>query len=80
MEIGDAIGAMGYALVGLGGLVFVGVFFKNFLPLGIPGHLLSAGQIDVASVAVGLEVSGAFLVAWSEFLDQAILVRGREER
>ena len=75
VEIGDAAGAVGYALVGLGGLVFAGVFFKNFLPLGIPGHLLSAGQIDVASVAVGLEVSGAFLVAWSEFLDQAILVR-----
>ena len=80
VEIGDAVGAMGYGLVGLGGLVFVGVFFKNFLPLGIPGHLLSAGQIDVASTAVGLEVSGAFLVAWSEFLDQAILVRGREDR
>jgi hypothetical protein len=25
-------------------------------------------------VAVGIEVSGAFLVAWSEFLDQAIVV------
>jgi multicomponent Na+:H+ antiporter subunit B len=76
IELGDAIGAAGYALVGLGGLVFVGVFFKNFLPLGIPGHLLSAGQMDVASVAVGLEVSGAFLVAFSEFLDQAIAVSG----
>jgi multicomponent Na+:H+ antiporter subunit B len=74
VELGDAIGAAGYALVGLGGLVFVGVFFKNFLPLGIPGHLLSAGQLDVASVAVGLEVSGAFLVAFSEFLDQAIAI------
>jgi multicomponent Na+:H+ antiporter subunit B len=80
VEIGDAAGAIGYGLVGLGGLVFVGIFFKNFLPLGIPGHLLSAGQIDVASTAVGLEVSGAFLVAWSEFLDQAILVRGRAGR
>lgn len=80
VEIGDAVGAIGYGLVGLGGLVFVGIFFKNFLPLGIPGHLLSAGQIDVASVAVGLEVSGAFLVAWSEFLDQAILVRGTGDR
>ncbi len=74
IEIADAVGAAGYALVGLGGLVFVGVFFKNFLPFGIPGHLLSAGQMDLASVAVGFEVNGAFLVAWSEFLDQTILV------
>jgi multicomponent Na+:H+ antiporter subunit B len=79
VELGDAVGAAGYALVGLGGLVFVGVFFKNFLPLGIPGHLLSAGHIDIASTAVGLEVSGAFLVAWSEFLDQAIAVSDEGE-
>jgi hypothetical protein len=51
------------------------VFFKNFLPLGTAGHLLSAGQMDVASVAVGCEVTGAFLVVWSEFLDQTIFVR-----
>jgi multicomponent Na+:H+ antiporter subunit B len=74
VELGDAAGAAGYALVGLSGLVFAGVFFKNFLPLGIPGHLLSAGQLDVASTAVGLEVSGAFLVAFSEFLDQAVVI------
>jgi multicomponent Na+:H+ antiporter subunit B len=75
LEVGEAVGAAGYAMVGVAGLVFVGIFFKNFLPLGIAGHLLSAGQIDVASVTVGVEVSGAFLVAWSEFLDQAIMVR-----
>jgi multicomponent Na+:H+ antiporter subunit B len=76
-EIADAAGAAGYALVGLGGLIFAGIFFKNFLPFGIPGHLLSGGQIDVASAAVGLEVTGAFLVAWSEFLDQAIVIKSR---
>jgi multicomponent Na+:H+ antiporter subunit B len=76
VEIGEAAGAMGYALVGLAGLVFAGVFFKDFLPLGLAGHLLSAGQIDLASAAVGLEVSGAFLVAYSEFLDQALVVSG----
>jgi multicomponent Na+:H+ antiporter subunit B len=77
LEVGEAVGAAGYAMIGVAGLVITGVFFKNFLPLGIPGHLLSAGQIDVASLAVGVEVSGAFLVAWSEFLDQAIMVRRR---
>jgi multicomponent Na+:H+ antiporter subunit B len=76
VEAGESLGAIGYALVGLGGLIFVGVFFKNFLPLGTPGHLLSAGQMPLASIAVGLEVSGAFLVGWTEFLDQAMLVRG----
>jgi multicomponent Na+:H+ antiporter subunit B len=76
VELGDALGAAGYALVGLSGLVFTGIFFKNVVPLGIPGHLLSGGQLDIASVLVGLEVSGAFLVAWSEFLDQAMVIRG----
>jgi multicomponent Na+:H+ antiporter subunit B len=75
VELSDAVGAAGYALIGLSGLVFVGVFFKNSIPLGIPGHLLSGGQLDVASVFVGLEVSGAFLVAWTEFFDQALLVK-----
>ena len=70
------LGAVGYALLGLSGLVFAGVFFKNYIPLGIPGHLLSGGQLDVASVSVGLEVSGAFLIAWTQFLDQAMLGQG----
>ena len=38
--------------------------------------LLSGGQLDVASVLVGLEVSGAFLVAWTHFFDQALVIRG----
>jgi multicomponent Na+:H+ antiporter subunit B len=79
VEFGDAIGAAGYGLVGLGGLIFAGIFFKNFIPFGIPGHLLSAGQMPLASIAVGLEVSGAFLVGWTEFLDQAMIVQGGEE-
>jgi multicomponent Na+:H+ antiporter subunit B len=80
VEIGDSVGAAGYGLVGLGGLVFVGIFFKNFItPFGVPGHLLSAGQMPLASIAVGLEVSGAFLVGWTEFLDQAMLVKGEAQ-
>lgn len=76
IEAGEAIGALGYALIGMSGLVLAGVFFKDFAPLGATGHLLSGGQMDLASAAVGLEVSGAFLVAFTEFLDQALVVSG----
>jgi multicomponent Na+:H+ antiporter subunit B len=78
-EGGEALGAAGYGLVGLGGLIFTGIYFKNFLPFGIAGHILSAGQMPLASIAVGLEVTGAFLVAWTQFLDQALVVKGGEE-
>ena len=78
VESAEAIGAAGYGLVGMGGLIFAGIFFKNFLPFGMPGHLLSAGQMPLASIAVGLEVTGAFLVGWTEFLDQAMLIKGQE--
>jgi multicomponent Na+:H+ antiporter subunit B len=75
VEIGEAAGAAGYGLIGLGGLVFGSVFFENFLDLGKPGELLSAGTIPLSNIAVGIEVAGAFLLIWSEFLDQAIAVR-----
>jgi multicomponent Na+:H+ antiporter subunit B len=74
LEAMDAAGAAGYALMGVGGLVFASVYLKNFLPLGIPGHLLSGGFIPLNSIAVGIEVTGAFLLVWSEFLDQALLI------
>lgn len=75
MELAEASGAAGYGLIGLGGLVFASVFFKNFLGFGTPGELLSAGTIPLSSMAVGLEVTGAFVLLWSEFLDQALIVR-----
>lgn len=77
MELAEAAGAAGYGLVGLGGLVFAEVFFKNFLGFGTPGELISAGTIPLSSMAVGLEVTGAFVLLWSEFLDQALIVRPR---
>jgi multicomponent Na+:H+ antiporter subunit B len=74
LEMAEAVGAGGYALIGLGGLIFASVYLKNFLPEGHQGVILSAGMIPVNSVAVGLEVTGAFLVTWTEFFDQALIV------
>jgi multicomponent Na+:H+ antiporter subunit B len=73
LESSDSIGAASYVLIGLGGLIFVGTYLKNPLPLGSPGHLLSAGMMPLNSIAVGLEVTGAFLLTWTEFLDQTMI-------
>lgn len=74
LEATESIGAAGYALLGLAGLILAGSYLKNFLPLGTSGQLLSAGMMPLNSIAVGLEVTGAFLLTWTEFLDQALIV------
>ncbi len=74
LEASESLGAAGYALIGLAGLIIAGVYLKNFLPGGSPAKLLSAGMMPLNSIAVGLEVAGSFLVVWTEFLDQALIV------
>jgi len=57
----DSFGAftfLGIALVGYAG----GAFFKNFLPLGTPFHLVSTGTVIWCNVAIGIKV-GACLFA-----------------
>jgi multicomponent Na+:H+ antiporter subunit B len=76
VEVAEASGALAYALVAVGGLVFAGVALFNFLPLGTNGELLSAGTIPVLSVAVGVEVTGAVALILTEFLDQTLLKGG----
>jgi multicomponent Na+:H+ antiporter subunit B len=72
LDAAEAAGAAGFALVGLGGLVFAGAVFENFLPLGTSGDLLSGGTVPLGNVAVGLEVAGAFALILSELLDQPV--------
>jgi multicomponent Na+:H+ antiporter subunit B len=79
LEASEALGAAGYALIGLAGLILASVYMKNFLPLGTPAMLLSAGMMPINSIVVGLEVTGAFLVVWTEFLDQELIVQRGEE-
>lgn len=73
LELLESSGACGYALIGLGGLVFGGVYLENFLPYGTAGQLISAGTMLPISVAIGMEVAGGLLIASMEFLEQALL-------
>jgi multicomponent Na+:H+ antiporter subunit B len=77
VEAAESAGAMAYALVGIGGLVFATAALANFLPFGTTGNLLSAGTIPVLSTAVGVEVAGAVALILTELLDQTLL-RGSE--
>jgi multicomponent Na+:H+ antiporter subunit B len=75
MELGEGVGAGGFALIGLGGVVLAGAFLENFLPSGTPGNLISGGNIPLLNISVGLEVMGATLVILGELLDQKFLSR-----
>jgi multicomponent Na+:H+ antiporter subunit B len=70
----EAMGAGGYVVVGLFGLVASGAFLANALPLGVAGTPLSAGTIPVINLAVGLEVAAGFTLLLSEFLEQTLVL------
>lgn len=73
VEVGEATGALAFALVALGGIVFSGALLGNFLGLRPLGDLLSGGTVPVLSVATGVEVTGALTLILTELLDQALL-------
>lgn len=73
----EAIGAGGYVVIGIAGLIAGMRFLSNFLPLGTVGSLLSSGTITSLSTIVGLEVAGALTLIVSEFVDQRLFVGHR---
>jgi multicomponent Na+:H+ antiporter subunit B len=79
VETAKAGGALGFVLIGLGGLIASGSYLQNFLPLGEPGELVAAGTIPLLSIAVGVEVSGGFVLLLSEFLDQLLVIKRKRD-
>jgi multicomponent Na+:H+ antiporter subunit B len=75
-DVAEAVGAGGFAAVGLTAL-FLGLpYLDNFLPLGSsPGAVDASGTIVLISLLVGIEVAAAFILIVSELLDQALLMR-----
>jgi multicomponent Na+:H+ antiporter subunit B len=77
----DCLGAFMFALVAILGIVLGGSFFLNFLYQkylpGQPLHLVSAGIIPLANIAIGLKVGASlFLIT----LMLSISCKGRECR
>ncbi|HEY7044028.1 MAG TPA: MnhB domain-containing protein [Nocardioidaceae bacterium] len=74
-DVGEAIGAAGYVIVGAVGVVVTGSFLANVLPTGTMGDVNSGGTVFVLNVAVGFEVGSALVLLIARFLDQGLLIR-----
>jgi multicomponent Na+:H+ antiporter subunit B len=74
IEVTKSVGAAGYALIGVAGLIGAGAFFANVVPVGPVGVLQSGGTIPFGNLAVSLEVSAAFVLVFSELLEQTLVV------
>jgi multicomponent Na+:H+ antiporter subunit B len=75
LEASDGLGAAGYVLIGLLGLLAGTSFLSNVVGLGVTGAAVSGGTIQLLNVVVGLEVAGGFAILASEFLDQTSVIR-----
>ncbi|HUD76439.1 MAG TPA: MnhB domain-containing protein [Streptosporangiaceae bacterium] len=72
----EAVGAGGFAGVGILAVILGLPYLNNFLPLGaLPGKIGSSGTIEVISFFVGIEVAAAFILIIGELLEQTLLVR-----
>jgi multicomponent Na+:H+ antiporter subunit B len=72
----EAVGAGGFAAIGVAAVGLGLPFLTNFLGLGsTPGAVSSSGTIALISFFVGMEVAAAFILIVSELLDQTLLVQ-----
>jgi multicomponent Na+:H+ antiporter subunit B len=72
----EAVGAAGFAAVGLAAVLMGLPYLYNYLPLGTkPGAVSSSGTIALISFFVGVEVAAAFVLMIGEMLEQTLLVR-----
>ena len=52
----ESLAGITFVVIGLAGLIWGGSFLQNFLPLGVPNELFSAGVIPIIYIAVGIKV------------------------
>lgn len=79
LEAIEGLGAGAYALIGLAPL-FAGLpLLTNFLPLGKTGTPFASGTIALISFCVGIEVTAAFTLVISTYLNEIVAGGSPEE-
>lgn len=72
VEVTEAFGAGGYAIIGIAPLLAGLPFLCNFIPLGTTGDVFSSGTIALISACVGVEVTASFLLVVYIYLQEII--------
>ncbi len=72
LDAAESTGAGGFVAVGLAGLALGSAFLHNVLPYGRIGFVDSSGTIAVIDSLVGLAVAAAFVLLFTEFLEELI--------
>jgi multicomponent Na+:H+ antiporter subunit B len=80
IEITEAVGAGGYAVIGILGCIMGSWFLQDVLPLGEQNqpNLLSGGTVPLINLSVGIEVAAGFTLLLAGFL-QTLLAREKEK-
>jgi multicomponent Na+:H+ antiporter subunit B len=78
VDLAKSTGAGAYAVIGIVGMLLGTAFLHNFGPLGTSGTLASSGTIGMINAAVALEVTAAFVLLFTEFLEELAVTRVRK--
>lgn len=79
LDFVEGTGAGGYAVIGVVSLLLGTAYLHNFGPLGTAGKLGSGGSIMYLNLASALEVSAAFVLLFTEFLEELVVTRVQTE-
>jgi multicomponent Na+:H+ antiporter subunit B len=74
VDFAEGLGAGAFVGAGLLALVLGQPFLHNLLPYGLAGKLSSGGSIPIVNWATALAVTAAFVLLFSEFLEERSLV------
>jgi multicomponent Na+:H+ antiporter subunit B len=77
VDLVEGAGAGSYAVIGVVSLLLGTAYLHNFGPLGTTGTLASGGSIAFLNVASALEVTAAFVLLFTEYLEELSSIRAR---
>jgi multicomponent Na+:H+ antiporter subunit B len=75
LDLAEGVGAGGYVAIGIVSLLLGTAYLHNFGPLGTSGTLASGGSIPFLNAASALEVGAAFVLLFTEFLEEVEATR-----